>query len=274
MHLADSRGMARLNLVNAFGKIGVSATPYLLQGLTTCPNPVVRRSCGKALAQIGDVSGTMPLINVLLHDSDTVARASAAGALAKIGKEAIPALLKVLADDSVNMSAKGHAAWALAYMRDTQDALLDVVDHPSDDVRLAVVSALGSVLLGDALPIMNNSAETEELPEALENLACVEKALLAALKDKSGTVRAEAVNALASASGKKYVREVCELLDDGSAETRRAAALGLMKIGDVSVLGDLRKRVEDSTEDEQVRSVARLALKALERLEEEEEWGE
>lgn len=277
LHLADSRGMARLNLVNAFGKIGDIAVPYLLEGLATCPNPVVRRSCGKALAQIGDPRGTKPLIHALQTDSDTVARASAAGALAKIGRSAIPAILDLLADPTASMSAKGHSAWALAYMQsDATDALLEAARHPADDVRLAVVSALGTVLLGDALPVMNDNSALDDDDEERDSkvLTAVEKALHDALGDACAAVRAEAVNALASGARGRYVTDVAGLLNDESAETRRAAALGLMKMGDTSVIGAIRERVEDDSEEEQVRSVARLALRALERLEEEEEWDE
>lgn len=283
VHLADARGMSRLRLVNAFGKVGSTAVPALLEGLQDCPNAVVRRSCGKALAQIGDARGTAPLIKALRADPDTVARASAAGALAKIGGPAVPALLAVLADAAASMPAKGQSAWALAYMQGAGDAdaaaaLLDAAHHPTDDVRLAVASALGAVLLGDALPIMHDAAERSDWGGKANLLdgvqAAAEAALLEALNDSSAAVRAEAVNALASGGGRRHVKQVVALLDDVHPETRRAAALGLMKIGDVSVLPKLRERVEDAAEEDQVRSVVRLALKALERLEEEAEWAE
>ncbi len=252
--------------------------PYLLEGLATCPNPVVRRSCGKALAQIGDPRGTQPLIHALQTDPDTVARASAAGALAKIGRTAIPAILDLLADGGATMSAKGHAAWALAYMQaDATDALLEAARHPADDVRLAVVSALGAVLLGDALPVMNDTNSDADDERDAKVIGEVERALHDALRDGCAAVRAEAVNALASGARGRYVADVAALLSDEAAETRRAAALGLMKMGDTSVIGAVRARVEDDSEEEQVRSVARLALRALralERLEEEQEWDE
>lgn len=284
VHLADVRGMSRLRLVNAFGVIGATAVPALLEGLSTCPNAVVRRSCGKALAQIGDARATEPLINALQQDPDTVARASAAGALAKIGAAAVPALIDVLADGKASMAAKGHAAWALAYMQGatgdaTAAALLDAARHPADDVRLAVVSALGAVLLGDALPIMHDAAERSEWDDATPAAddkvrAAAEATLLEAFKDSSAAVRAEAVIALASGGGRRHVNEVCALLKDPHPETRRAAALGLMKIRDVGVLEALRERVEDDGEEEQVRSVARLALKAIQRVVEESEWND
>jgi len=147
--------MARLNLVEALGAIGRPALPPLLVGLTACPNPVVRRSCGKALAKLGDARSVEPLIAAMLADPDAVTRASAAGALARVGVPAAAALLGVLArDEDVDtggggagaaaagvlaarppaggtpadvaaaaaaaaaggMTAKGHAAWALSFM--------------------------------------------------------------------------------------------------------------------------------------------------------------
>lgn len=285
LHLSDARGMARLGLVNAFGQIGTRATPFLLEGLATCPNAVVRRSCGKALAQIGDSSATQPLITALLADADTVARASAAGALAKIGQKAVPALIDVLAGDAPH-AAKGHAAWALAYMQAGAGAptkLLSAARHEVDDVRLAVVAALGAVLLGDALPVMGETGVDEWGDGEVEGEAglreeakkAAEAVLVEALRDSCAGVRAEAVGALASAGRGDYAKEVAELLNDPAKETRRAAALAVMKIGDASVLPALRKCAADAEECDEVGAVARLALRTLERAlseEEEDDW--
>ncbi len=102
-------------------------------------------------------------------------------------------------------------------------------------------------------------------------LEAAEKVLREALGDRSAAVRAEAVNALASGGKGDYVDVVCDMLRDEHPETRRAAALGLMKMGDARVLPALRMVVEDPAEQKQVRSVAKLALITLERSLEEDE---
>ena len=87
--------------------------PFLLEAIANHPNPVVRRSCGKGLAKIGDPQEVPVLVRTLLYDEDTVARSSAARALAKMGPQAAEALLKVLAGEYPE-AAKGHAAWAIS----------------------------------------------------------------------------------------------------------------------------------------------------------------
>lgn len=271
VHLADSRGMSRLALVEAFGSIGSSAVPILIQGLRECPNPVVRRSCGKALAKIGDSVATDTLIHTLLYDDDTVTRSSAAGALAKMGVSAVPKLIEVIAGPG-NMTAKGHAAWAIAFMQgEAADALLTSAQHPNADVRLAVVSALGGVLLGDALPAMGEGAVDDWADDDGEQDArdkvkkSAQAALVKALTDSSAEVRAEAVTALANSGATDYATDVAAILNDNDPETRRAAALGLMKIGDESIVPLLRKRIDDQDEVDSVRSVAELAVRTLQR---------
>merc|ERR1712178_451410 len=90
--LADKRGLVRLSLVEAFGKIGQPAVPFLVEALTHHSNPVVRRSSAKALAKIRQPDTISHLIGAMVKDEDTVVRSSAAGALAGIGSAALPAL--------------------------------------------------------------------------------------------------------------------------------------------------------------------------------------
>ncbi|NEO33636.1 MAG: HEAT repeat domain-containing protein [Symploca sp. SIO3C6] len=63
--LADQRGIVRFGFVEAFGKIGKPMVPFLLESLANDPNPVVRRSCGKALAKIADSQAIPVLIETL-----------------------------------------------------------------------------------------------------------------------------------------------------------------------------------------------------------------
>lgn len=276
VHLGDTRGLARLALVDTFGRVGPPAVPALLEALRSSPDPVVRRSCGKALAKIGDPVATDALLYTLVHDDDIVTRSSAAGALAKMGRTAVQPLLNLISDPGVSMTAKGHAAWAIAYMQsDATEELLLQLENDNTDVRAAVVSALGAVVIGDALPAMSGGSTDEWIEsngmdgpgrarlESLRQQAI--SALRKALEDPSPDVRAEAATALANAVCVEDAPRIAKLLDDDSSELRRCAALSLMKLGDTSFIGVLQRKSEDETQPEGFRNVARLAATALER---------
>lgn len=263
--------MSRLALVEAFGRIGTPALPYLLHALSTCPNPVVRRSCGKALAKIRHPSATDALIHTLVNDDDTVTRASAAGALARMDGTAVDKLMRLIADTEVGMTAKGHAAWAVAFMRgDAAERLYAYVHDDSVDVRLAVIAALGGMAQGDSLPDMAGGGDDDwgdvEIGHMKRRAVAAIKGMLA---DREIDVRAEAVMALANAGCAEYAHLIAAFLDD-EAELRRCACLALMKVGDVTFVDRLRRLAEDD-EVEEVRRVAALACRSLESAAEAEE---
>ncbi|CAN8074579.1 unnamed protein product [Agarophyton chilense] len=274
LHLADSRGMARLALVESFGKVGSKALPTLITALRTCPNPVVRRSCGKALAKIGDPAATDPLLHALVHDEDTVTRSSAAGALAKMGAVAVPKLLQLISDPHVSMATKGHAAWAISFMQGAAgDALFASIQHPNPDVRAAVISALGAVAIGDALPAMGTAADDDWEDTANNDVRMrAIDALRKALDDQCAQVKGEAVTALANVGCKQDAGRIVQFLTDDDHELRRCAALALMKVGDETVVQVLRQR-QQLEEVQSVSNVLRLAADTLERnAEDDDEW--
>lgn len=274
VHLGDVRGMSRLQLVELFGEIGGKSVGVLVDGLKGCGNPVVRRSCGKALAKIRDPRAVAPLIDAMVNDEDTVARASAAGALARVGDAAVNALLEVVRDVDVEMVAKGHAAWALAFMGgDVGERLFELVRDRNKDVRIAIVGAIGSLAIGDALPAMGAAAELEvddwiEDEDGERKVELRQRAvavLRERLQDEDVSVRAEAATALANAGDSDSVGDIAGLLEDDDAEMRRAAALALMKMSDSSVIDALNRRADDENEVETVRGVAKLAATTLAR---------
>ncbi|MEB3831107.1 HEAT repeat domain-containing protein [Phormidium sp. CCY1219] len=241
--LADSRGMTRLGLVEAFGIIGEAAAPFLMDGLANHPNPVVRRSCGKALAKISYPGAIPILMDALLSDEDTVVRSSAAGALAKMGAPAVQALLDTLTAD-VSETAKGHAAWALAFMGESaREPLMAAIASDSVDVRCAVVSALGNI------------AQGQQGDRALAKV-------LLALRDREAAVRVEAAAVLGQVGSPLGVSALIERLNDPSESVRRAAVLALGKIGDRSALEALQGKLTD--ERESVRQVAAIAIAQIE----------
>ncbi len=239
--LADSRGMVRLELTLALGKIGAVATPFLTTSLVNHPNSIVRRSCGKALAQIGDASSVPFLIETLLNDKDTVTKSSAAGALAKMGAQAVPALLEVIAGNHPG-TVKGHASWALSLIgAEAIEPLYDAINSPSADVRCAVIGAIANIVSEDADP------QTINL-------------FVSSLADPVANVRVEATAGLGKIEYQPSVPNLINLLNDSDDEVVKAAILALGKIGDSKALEPLKKLAD---ERKAVSKIVALAISQL-----------
>ena len=258
--LGDARGMVRLSFAEILGGIGKPATPFLLEALAHHPNPVVRRASAKTLTLICDPIALPTLLNAFLRDEDTVVNGSSAAALAKLGAPSVPALLEVLASPKYSESTKGHAAWALAFIgADAREYLYREIASDSVEVRAAVVGAIAKIA-------------QEDREETAFNL------LINALTDAAETVRIEAASALGNAAYKPAIPNLTELLHHQSWESRKAAALALMKIG-VSeeppefrvVLEPLEAALHQESEAA-VRQVLQLAISQIEKKSGEEEW--
>ncbi|MHC5775283.1 HEAT repeat domain-containing protein [Nostoc sp.] len=251
--MGDSRGMVRLSFAEALGKIGKPATPLLMEAVTNHPNPVVRRASAKTLTLIADPIAVPTLVNALLNDEDTVVKGSSVGALAKIGEAAVPALLKILASTEYPESAKGHAVWALGFIgAEAKEHLYREINSESAEVRAAVVGAIAKI------------AE-EGTEEGAFNI------LVNALTDPSEIVRSEAAAALGSLTYKPATPNLVELLHHDDCETRKAAALALIKIGDGAALEPLQVALTKEGEAV-VQAVFKLAISQIERQLEEDAW--
>ncbi|MEH1920932.1 HEAT repeat domain-containing protein [Nostoc sp.] len=251
--MGDSRGMVRLSFAEALGKIGKPATPLLMEAVANHPNPVVRRASAKTLTLIADPIAVPTLVNALLNDEDTVVKTSAVGGLAKIGEAAVPALLKILASTEYPESAKGHAVWALGFIgADAKEYLYQEINSDSDEVRAAVVGAIAKI-----------AQESNE--EGAFNI------LVNALTDPSEIVRCEAAAALGSLTYQPAIPHLVELLHHTDWETRKAAALALMKIGDRTSLEPLQAALTNEGEAA-VQAVIKLAISQIERQLEEDAW--
>ncbi|ACK73784.1 HEAT domain containing protein (plasmid) [Gloeothece citriformis PCC 7424] len=244
--LGDSRGMVRLGFAEALGQVGKPAVPFLLEALAHHPNPVVRRAAAKTLTLIGDPSAVPNLINALLHDEDTVVKSSAVGALAKTGEAAVPPLLEILVSKEHPESTKGHAAWALAFIGpEAKEIWYREINSESNVIRTAVIGAIAKI--------------AEEAPE--------EKAfaiLINALGDADETVRTEAAAVLGNLAYQPAVPHLIKALAHLDGESRKAAALALMKIGDLTALTPLELAYKKEPE-ETVCRVMELAISQLEK---------
>jgi bilin biosynthesis protein len=244
--LGDSRGMVRLGFAETLGEIGEPATPFLLEALAGHPNVVVRRAAAKTLTIIADPDAVPHLVHALLNDEDTVVKGSSVGALARTGEAAVPVLLDILASPEHPESTKGHAAWALAFIgAEAKEYLYQAITSDSPEVRYAVVGAIAKV--------------AQEEPKA--DLFAI---LINALTDADENVRCEAAAALGNLAHKPAIPNLVESLHHPSWETRKAAALALMKMGDRAVIEPLQTTLAQEPEAP-VQTVLKLAISQVER---------
>ena len=251
--LGDTRGMVRLGYAEALGQVG-TAVDLLIDALLHHSNAVVRRAAGKTLTLIEDPKAVPYLIQALLNDEDTVVQASAIGALARIGEASVTPLLEVLAAKESTESNKGHAAWALAFIgAKAKDKLYEVYDSDSPEVRAAVVGAIAKVVEEDC-------ADAKAL-----NL------LVTSLQDPATNVRSEAAAVLGNLKYQPAIPDLKLLLNHTEGETRKSAALSLMKIGDRDSIESLQTTL-DKEKDEGVKKAIALAISLLERQNDEDDW--
>jgi bilin biosynthesis protein len=252
-NFADSRGLVRLRIAETLGEIGEPATPVLLRALANHPNPVVRRACAKTLTLIADPRAIPTLVHAFLNDEDTVVQGSSVGALARTGEPAVPELLKILESPGHSESIKGHAAWALAFIgAEAKEHLYRALSSDIEGVRAAVVGAIAKV--------------AQEDPQA-----GAFDILINALADPSSTVRCEAAAVLGNLAHKPAVPILVELLSHSEAESRKSAALALMKIRDNSVMESLELALSREGEAG-VQSVMKLAISQLQKHSEVDDW--
>ena len=251
--LGDARGMVRLGFAETLGKIGKPATPFLLHALANHPNPVVRRASAKTLTLIADPIAIPTLVNAFLNDEDTVVKGSSVGALARTGKAAAPVLLEILASSEHPESIKGHAAWALAFIgAEAKELLYQEISSDSAEVRAAVVGAIAKI------------AQEDPQEGAF-------KTLINALADPAENVRCEAAAALGNLTYQPAIANLVELLNHADGESRKAAALALMKIGDRTALEPLQAALTQESEDV-VQQIIKLAISQIQRRSEEDDW--
>lgn len=254
--LGDKRGLIRLSFAEALGDIGKPATPFLLDALKNHPNVVVRRASAKTLTLIADPAAVPTLVNALLNDEDTVVRGSVVGALARTGSSSVPALLQIIASSEYPETSKGLATWALAFVgAGAKEYVYKEIESNSPEVRAAVIGSIA------AISLENPGEDAFDI-------------LMKATDDKVSFVRCEATTALSNLKYKPAVPKLIELLQSHEDwETRKAAALALMKIGDTRAMEPLQTALTQEKEAP-VLAVIKLAISQLERQlqEDEDDW--
>lgn len=253
--LGDTRGLTRLAYAEALGRVGKPAVELLIDALLHHSNVVVRRAAGKTLALIEDPRAVAPLIQALLNDQDTVVQASSVGALARTGEASVTPLLEVLGSPKATESHKGHAAWALAFIgAKGKEKLYAAYDSDSPEVRAAVVGAIAKIVEED-----NSDLQALNL-------------LVKSLRDTSANVRSEAAAVLGNLKYQPAIPVLTELLNHQSGETRKSAALSLMKISDRRSIEPIQAALATET-DEGIKKGMALAISMLEKQSEvDDDW--
>ncbi|MGK7883203.1 MAG: HEAT repeat domain-containing protein, partial [Crocosphaera sp.] len=227
--LGDTRGMTRLRAAQTLGEIGQPATPFLLDALANHSNVVVRRAAAKTLTLIADPDTIPQLVHSFLNDEDTVVQGSSVGALARMGEAGVIPLLDILGSPDIPESAKGHAAWALSFIGVKGKQYLEqAIDNDSPVVRGAVVGAIAKVV-------------AEEPDQDLLDI------LVNSLNDSDSNVRCETAAVLGNLTYQPAIPTLVELLGHVDDETRKSAALSLMKIGDITALEPLQKALNSES---------------------------
>ena len=252
--LGDTRGLVRLGFAEALGVVGKPALDLLIDALLHHSNAVVRRAAGKTLTLIEDPQAVPHLIHALLNDEDTVVQASAIGALARTGEASVTPLLEVLASADSSESNKGHAAWGLAFIgAKAKDKLYAAYNSDSPEVRAAVVGAIAKV-----------AEENRNNTQAL-NL------LVESLQDSAANVRSEAAAVLGNLKYGGAIPDLRALLAHPEGETRKAAALSLMKIGDRDSIEFLQTALTKEADEGTKKAIA-LAISILDKQAEDDDW--
>jgi len=262
--LGDSRGMVRLSFAETIGKMGTPATPVLLEALRHHANPVVRRAAAKTLTLIADPAAVPTLVEALLNDEDMVVKGSSVGALARTGEVAVPALLEILADANHPENYKGLVGWALAFIgSEAKDLVYQQMASESPEVRAAVIEVMAQV-------VQENLENGDHASDAEHNRE--RQLLLQSLNDPASIVRCEAATALGNLKYTHAIPQLLELLQHSDIESRKSAALSLMKIGDLRAIDSLQTALTQESEPS-VAQVIQLAITKLENsTPEDDDW--
>lgn len=243
--LGDTRGVVRLRAAQTLGEIGLPVSGLLQEALLQHQDVVVRRAAAKTLTLIADPEAVPNLVQAAVRDEDFVVRSSAVGALARTGSVAVPELMRLLASPQESETIKGLAAWALSFIgAEAREDLYPAIASEIPAVRAAVVGAIAGFI--------------RDYPEEQAY-----QILLKALADPDGDVRCEAAAALSEIRYQPAVPSFMAMLQHPEVESRKAAVLALMKLGNTSAIPALEKTLAQES-DEGLQGVLKLALGQLE----------
>ena len=232
--LTDPAPFVRLRIATALGQFGGSeVTEHLVRGLGDSAWWVRMRSV-EALEQIGPVAEG-PLL-VALDDPDPDIRSRAAVALERLG---VPDRLArdIANGERVPESTATLGKFAAAGARELR---IELLQHPSPEVRLAVLSAIRQAGRQDLADELIRLASADEEPPvralALQTLGALRireglAAALPALADTDPQVRAAATEVAGLLGDRPMVHQLRARAEDPEPGVRAAAARAVGHIG-------------------------------------------
>ena len=134
-----------------------------------------------------------------------------------------------------------------------KDRLYTAYDSNSPEVRAAVVGAIAKV-----------AEENRDDTQALD-------LLVKSLNDTDVDVRSEAAAVLGNLKYQPAIPSLIELLSHPEGQTRKSAALSLMKIGDDKAIAPLQTALTQEN-NPGVKTAISLAISLLERQTEDDDW--
>jgi HEAT repeat protein len=218
------------------------------------PNPKVCSAAIKALEHIGGEVAIHALVRALveedrffyddfepgIHSSEYPQRA-----LQRMGRPAIPVLLKALYNDAwigTGRSGRWRAAWTLGQMKDTAavTGLAKALSEVGADVRPSVALALGYIGDPAAVPALVKTLREDPIEKvrewaarALKDIAsptALPALMEGGLSDPSSRVRGHSANALGSIGAASAIPTLEEMLHDSDAWVRSRAAAAIERI--------------------------------------------
>jgi HEAT repeat protein len=151
--LSDPAAVVRAHAAQALGEIGAPAAPAVepLARAIADQDPLVRRQAAGAIRKIRPGPKVMlPILSKLLEDSDPQVRIRVLHALAEMGKDALPGLLKAL-------DSEQGAYWACLVIsqigpeaKEAVPALAKLISDKRPDVRREAILALAEIGEGSA----------------------------------------------------------------------------------------------------------------------------
>lgn len=247
--LADSRDSIRLRFAETLGEIGEIATPLIVESLAKGSDVVIRQAAAKALTIIADPAAIPALVNAFLHDQDTVVKGLAIGALARIGEAAVADLLNIIASPELPEEIRGQASWALSFIgAEAAELLYEAFNHPSLDVRYAVLGAIGHVA----------QEQMQQKSCDVLNAAKSCNMLITALTDPEPLLRMKAAVVLGQVKYPAAVPHLILATQDNDLDVKKAAITSLGKLGSRSALAPLHKLLDDR--QEVIRVLAKVAI--------------
>jgi len=241
--LKDSSYKVRIEAALALGKLSedMTSTASLIKELRT-GNEEVKISAAIALGKLGNPLAS-PALKETLSDKSPAVRVAAATALGQIGDvTAIPALANVIENESGENSPEVRivAATALGKIKNVNaiDRLLKVINDENDNVRVAVIRAIGEFEGEVSNKVIDAVIEQTRAPEPNVRIAATrtlaklgeKELLLKILEDKNKKVRQAAAIALGQLGCKDAVSALITALDDDDPEVRIAAVKALWKL--------------------------------------------